>query len=243
MLQGKNILVTGSSSGIGKQIAIEIGLNKGNPILTGRNIEKLGEVCKLIKKNGADPAYRSADLRNENDITDLVISLPNLSGLVINAGIIDYTPIKFLSSVKIDEIFQVNFTSNVILIKKLLEYKKINNNASIVFIGSIASKLGVSGTSLYAASKAALTSFAKVLAIEVSSKKIRVNTLSPGLVTTDLTEKITDIKSDGIEKDKNYPLGWGSTQNVANVVVFLLSDKSEWMTGTDIVLDGGFTLS
>ena len=148
MLQGKNILVTGSSSGIGKQIAIEIGLNKGNPILTGRNIEKLGEVCKLIKKNGADPAYRSADLRNENDITDLVISLPNLSGLVINAGIIDYTPIKFLSSVKIDEIFQVNFTSNVILIKKLLEYKKINNNASIVFIGSIASKLGVSGTSL-----------------------------------------------------------------------------------------------
>lgn len=243
MLTGKNILVTGSSSGIGRQIAIEIGLNKGNPILTGRNIEKLSEICKLIKRNGADPVYHQADLRNENEITDLVVSLPNLSGLVINAGIIDYTPIKFISRAKIDDIFQVNFTSNVILIKKLLEYKKINNNAAIVFIGSIASKLGVPGTSLYAASKAALTSFAKVLAIEVSAKKIRVNVLSPGLVTTDLTGKITDIKSDGSEKDKNYPLGWGTTHNVANAVIFLLSDKSEWMTGTDIVMDGGFTLS
>lgn len=243
MLLGKNILVTGSSSGIGRQIAIEIGLNKGNPILTGRNIEKLSEICKLIKQNGADPVYHQADFRNENEITNLVESLPNLSGLVINAGIIDYTPIKFISRAKIDDIFQVNFISNVILIKKLLEYKKINNNAAIVFIGSIASKLGVPGTSLYAASKAALTSFAKVLAIEVSSKKIRVNILSPGLVTTDLTGKITDIKSDGSEKDKNYPLGWGSTQNVANAVIFLLSDKSEWMTGTDIVIDGGFTLS
>ena len=243
MLSEKNILVTGSSSGIGRQIAIDIGLNKGNPILTGRNIDKLEEICKLIRQEGAHPVYHQADLRNENEIIDLVMSLPNLSGLVINAGIIDYTPIKFISKAKIDDIFLVNFTSNVILIKKLLEYKKINNNSSIVFIGSISSKLGVSGTSLYAASKAALTSFAKVLAIEVSAKKIRVNVLSPGLVTTDLTGKITDIQSDSIEKDKNYPLGWGTTNNVANAVIFLLSNKSEWMTGTDIVIDGGFTLS
>lgn len=243
MLSGKNILVTGSSSGIGRQIAIDIGLNKGNPILTGRNVEKLIEICNIIKMSDADVTYHQVELRNESEITGLAKSLPNLSGLVINAGIIDYTPIKYISKAKIEDIFQVNFVSNIILIKKLLEYKKIDNNASIVFIGSIASKLGIPGTSLYAASKAALTTFAKVLAIELSPQKIRVNTLSPGLVTTDLTDKIAGIKSDGLERNKNYPLGWGSTYNVSNHVIFLLSDKSEWMTGSDITIDGGFTLT
>jgi NAD(P)-dependent dehydrogenase (short-subunit alcohol dehydrogenase family) len=169
-------------------------------------------------------------------------SLPPLNGIVLNAGIIDYTPIKYLTKEKIENILMVNFISNVLLINKLLGLRKIQNAASIVFISSISAHLGVPGTSIYAASKAALTAFAKVLACELSNKKIRVNIISPGLVSTNLINKISTISNVENNEHNNYPLGIGTVNNVSDQVIHLLSDRSKWMTGTDILIDGGFTL-
>jgi NAD(P)-dependent dehydrogenase (short-subunit alcohol dehydrogenase family) len=239
----KNILITGASSGIGKQIAIDVASNNGNAILTGRNIDLLNKVADIIEENHKVkiPIYIT-DLNNEEDIVAMANSLPLLDGIVLNAGIIDYTPIKYLTKEKIENILMVNFISNVLLINNLLSLKKIKNSASIVFISSISARLGVPGTSIYAASKAAQTAFAKVLASELSIKKIRVNIISPGLVSTDLINKISTVSN--IEKNElnNYPLGIGTVYNVSDQVIHLLSDRSEWMTGTDILIDGGFTL-
>lgn len=244
MLSGKNILITGASSGIGKQIAIDVASNNGFAILTGRDNTRLAKVSALISKNKETiaPVF-SADLNSEEDIVRLTDALPLLSGVVINAGIIDYTPIKYLTKEKVENILLVNFVSNVLLISRLLELRKIQSSASIVFISSISTRLGISGTSMYAASKAALSAFAKVLASELSTKRVRVNVVSPGLIATDLTEKISSVKCSQTDDVKSYPLGWGTVNNVSDQVIHLLSDKSEWMTGTDILIDGGFTLS
>ena len=243
MLIDKNILITGASSGIGKQIAIDVVSNNGNAILTGRNIEHLNKVSDLIADSNKVkiPLYIT-DLNNEEDIFGMANSLPPLNGIVLNAGIIDYTPIKYLTKEKIENILMVNFISNVLLINKLLGLRKIQNSASIVFISSISAHLGVPGTSIYAASKAALTAFAKVLASELSNKKIRVNIISPGLVSTDLINNNSTVSN--VEKNElnNYPLGIGTVHNVSDQVIHLLSDRSKWMTGTDILIDGGFTL-
>lgn len=243
MLSGKNILITGASSGIGRQIAIDVAAKNGSAFLTGRDYKRLSEVSELISKNMQTKApFFPADLTMEEDIMRLTESLPLLSGVVINAGIIDYTPVKYLTKEKVINVLLINFISNVLLIRSLLELRKIQASASIVFIGSISARLGVPGTSIYAASKSALSAFAKVLAIELSTKRIRVNVVSPGLVATGLKEKISTIKNTQTDDSKNYPLGLGTVNNVSNQVIHLLSDKSEWMTGTDILIDGGFTL-
>ena len=243
MLTEKNILITGATSGIGKQISFDVASNNGNAILTGRNNELLNKVAELIedRQKVKIPIYIT-DLNNEDHIIAMANSLPLLDGIVLNAGIIDYTPIKYLTKEKIEVILMVNFISNVLLINKLLDLKKIKNDASIVFISSISAHLGVPGTSIYAASKAALTAFAKVLASELSIKKIRVNIISPGLVSTDLINRNSTVSN--IEKNElnYYPLGIGTVNNVSDQVIHLLSDRSKWMTGTDIVIDGGFTL-
>ncbi len=238
MFNNKNILVTGASSGIGHQISIDIANNNGNLIATGTNENKLSNLCLGLNNNNKKSSYLLADLTNETELIKLSDDIPEISGLVINAGIIDYSPIKFISSVKMYNIFQINFFSNVILIKNLLKKGKIKNNSSIVFIGSISADLATPATSIYAASKAALTTYSKVLASELVSKKIRVNTISPGLIKTKLIEKISEfnIKSD------EYPLGLGNVHDVSNQVLFLLSDKSKWITGTNVIIDGGYSL-
>jgi NAD(P)-dependent dehydrogenase (short-subunit alcohol dehydrogenase family) len=243
VLTDKRILITGASSGIGKQIALDVVSNNGNAILTGRNCDLLNNVADIIAftNNVKTPVYIT-DLNNEDDIIGMANSLPPLNGIVLNAGIIDYTPIKYLTKEKIENILMVNFISNVLLINKLLGLRKIQNAASIVFISSISAHLGVPGTSIYAASKAALTAFAKVLACELSNKKIRVNIISPGLVSTNLINKISTISNVENNEHNNYPLGIGTVNNVSDQVIHLLSDRSKWMTGTDILIDGGFTL-
>jgi short-subunit dehydrogenase len=186
----KRILITGATSGLGLNLSEKLSELEAAITITGRNKDKLvflGEKFTL-----QNPHFRNAiaaDLLEITDIQKLVQSIDQLEGLVLNAGIIDYTPAKMINSDKIRHVFQVNFDSNVLLIQELLKKKKVSPNASIVFISSIAPLLGVQGTSLYAASKAALNSYAKVLASELAGKKIRVNVVSPGIIKTDLIER------------------------------------------------------
>ena len=238
MFKNKNILITGASSGIGKKIACDISLNNGYSFLTARNKSKLKRIVDSIVKQNKKSAYIDADLSKNEDIIKLSKKIPNLSGIVLNAGIIDYSPIKFINYEKMLEIFKVNFFSNVFLIKNLLKEKKINKNSSIVFIGSISSISGTPATSIYASSKSALTTFSKVLASELAPKKIRVNTVSPGLVKTDLIDDVSKVSN----IESQYPFGLGNVEDISNQVMFLLSEKSKWITGTNVLIEGGHLL-
>jgi NAD(P)-dependent dehydrogenase (short-subunit alcohol dehydrogenase family) len=239
MLADKNILITGSSSGIGKQIAIDCSLNNSNNFLCARRLDRLLELRKILK-NPENQNVFQIDLSIEIELDELVNRLPNLDGIVLNAGVVQYRPISLITSQNIRDVFNVNFESNVLLIQKLLKAKKINKGASIVIISSISTRLGVPGTALYSASKAALTSFSKVLASELSTKSIRVNTISPGLVNTEIYQSALRLSDNS---SSNYLLGVGDVTDVSNQVLFLLSNNSKWITGTDIILDGGYLLS
>jgi NAD(P)-dependent dehydrogenase (short-subunit alcohol dehydrogenase family) len=242
-LKGKKILITGASSGIGREIAIFLSKQGAIPIILARTKNKLIETLSLFEYI-EESRYFVCDLTNMEQIKSLANEIDILDGVVFNAGLIDYVPIKVLSVEKIRKIFSLNFDSQVILTQQLLNTRKINNGSSLVYISSISSHLGVPGTAIYAASKAAITSFAKVLASELSSKKIRVNIVSPGIVKTSLFDAVSEkVNLDVFKKEEElYPLGYGTPTDVANAVSYLLSGAARWVTGTEIVLDGGFTL-
>jgi len=243
LLTNKKVLVTGASSGIGKEIAISISNSGAMPFITGRNEKGLIETYNCLK-DPARPKYFLCDLRNEDEVIRMVHQIEDLDGVVFNAGMIDYLPIKFLSSKHLHEIFEINFHAQVLLTQKLLCKRKLNNKASIIYISSISSHMGVPGTAIYAASKAALSTFSKILASELAGKKIRSNVITPGLVRTSLFDSVSEkLTNDQLNKQEaEYPLGFGSSEDVANAAIYLLSDASKWVTGTELLLDGGFTL-
>ncbi len=210
-------------------------------ILLGRNSERLNETFSLLMGEGH--VQKTIDLNNNEEITLFVAELPKLDGIVFCAGTQKTVMTRFLLREELDEVFETNFFSTVNLNQLLLIKKKINKEASIVFISSTAAGLVAEyGNAAYSASKGALTSYSKVLALELSSQKIRVNVVSPGMVKTPLLDKISVTPEQLNEDAKRYPLGYGNPEDVAFAVVYLLSDASRWVTGTDILLDGGLTL-
>ena len=149
----------------------------------------------------------------------------------------------FFKQEKIDKMFQTNYFSQLILVQLLLKKKLVNKGASIVFISSISSILGVPGTLLYASSKASVNAAVRVLASELAGQMIRVNAICPGIVKTEMLNG-TNIETDiFMNQEEKYPLGLGSPEDVGNCVLFLLSRASRWLTGQCIVIDGGFTLN
>jgi NAD(P)-dependent dehydrogenase (short-subunit alcohol dehydrogenase family) len=240
-LAGREVMVTGASSGIGREIAIALALLKANLTLVGRNTGRLEETLELME--GTQHKLLRVDLSNPEEITR-ISSEKKYDGVVFNAGIVEYVPVKFISNDKIRNMFSINFDGTVLLCQHLLKNKLINKGGSFVFISSASAFLGVTGTALYAASKAAVNAFSKVVAMEVAGQKIRSNTVCPGIIITPLTEHAKAAASTAKldEGAKTYPLGYGTPEDVSGVVSFLLSDASRWMTGNNIMLDGGLTL-
>jgi NAD(P)-dependent dehydrogenase (short-subunit alcohol dehydrogenase family) len=241
-LEGKTILVTGASSGIGRATAIMLAEHGAHLIITGRNSEKLNEVLTVL----ADDKHVALtyDLNVDEDISTLAKGVGQIDGLVHSAGIIDYTLYKNLNREKYDRMFNINFYSAIQLTNLLLKHKKINKAASLVYISSISSIFGVPATALYASSKAALNAAVKVLASELAPRRIRANTIMPGIVRTPMIEEAAGmLDSESFElAEKAYPLGLGSPEDVASTCLFLLSDASKWMTGVSLLLDGGYSL-
>ena len=236
----KNILVTGASSGIGREIATNLNALGANVIITGRNEERLNETRDLMVYYLGTPVETyPCDLSKEDEIKKLVTSLPQLDGVVFCAGVVEYYPIKFINTEKINNIFSVNLNSQILLTQQLVKNKKLKPNGSLVYISSIASKIGVAGTALYTASKAGLNGFVKVTASELAGQKIRANSICPGIIQTPMTEKAQNVNDD---LGKDYPLGLGETIDVVGPCIFLLSNASKWITGTELILDGGLTL-
>ena len=241
-LNGKYILVTGASSGIGRQIAVDAADLGAKLIITGRNPNELKKTLSQLKGNHT---CIKADLTKADEIKKLSTELSQLDGIVHCAGIVKPVPVKFIKEQQIDEVFSINFKSIVLLNAELLQQKKINNNASIVLISTISTLYPYFGGAIYIASKAALEGYGKTLALELSTKKIRVNILQPALVKTAIyqsTIQSTFSEEEMKKYEKQYPLGIGEVQDVANAVCYLLSEKSKWITGTCIPMDGGLTL-
>jgi len=241
-LEGKTILVTGASSGIGKQTAIACAGMGARVVITGRNAERL-EATRCSLAEGRHVAV-TADL---ND-ADAIVSVTNAAGVVDGvahcAGISTVSPFRMVSEKAIDAVFKTNFYAPVLLTQRLLAKRQIANGGSIVFISSTTAHIGTIATSMYAASKGALFPAARALGLELATKqKIRVNCISPGYVNTPLLD---GINNGAASVEKNYdlaPLGLGEPADIANAVVFLMSDASKWITRSTLIVDGGLTIS
>jgi len=241
-LDTKTILITGASSGIGKATAIECSKLGANLIITGRDKIRLDETLYKLLPN--QHLSLTTDLNQKDQIINLVNQLPQLNGVVCNAGITIPKLFAFTSDIELHSLFNSNFFSNVYLLKELIAKKKLLKNASIVFVSSIAGNFITSpGSSIYGASKAALTALSKGLALELSGKGIRVNSVSAGMIETNIMNESSISKQDLEEDKKKYPLGrYGKSEDVSYAIIYLLSDASSWLTGTNILLDGGYTL-
>jgi len=241
-LEGKIILVTGASSGIGKAIALECSKMGASVVITGRNEKHLNQTFELLE--GCNHKKIICDLSTEKSINVFSEQLSNLNGIVYSAGIVKTLPFQFISSNEINNIFDINFFAPVLLSQKLIKTKKISKDASIVFISSIDGPITVhAGNSIYAASKGAITAMAKNMAVDLAPKKIRVNCILPGMTETPLIHT-RDITQEQLDIDmKLYPLKrYGKPEEIAYAAVYFLSDASAWTTGANLIIDGGFTL-
>lgn len=237
-LERKIILVTGASSGIGRGIAVTCSKMGATVIINGRNKELLQETLSQMKGEGHIIAI--GDLTESASLVEMVGNLPKLDGVVQCAGIGQRKPCKDLHLEDVNQVMDVNFKAPVMLQAELLRQKKINKGASIVFVASIASWSPSFGNSVYSASKGAIVSYANCLALELAPRKIRVNCISPAMVWTDL------ILADGTdeeqlkEDEQKYPLKrYGQPDDIANLAVYMLSDASTWMTGSNVKISGG----
>ena len=240
-LKSKTILVTGASSGIGRGICIDCSKMGAKVHLMARNEERLNKT--LAEMDGDGHVIHQADLCSTEDIDALVDALPVIDGVVLCAGIIKTMLVKKISEEAMVEIFNANIMGDIKMCSRLLKKKKLNHGGSVVFISSVSTFNVKVGNSLYSATKGAVNSFAKAMALEVSKQNMRVNCIQPGFVPSSI------LSSGAIEEDEflkfyaeRHPLGFGTPSDIANGCIYLLSDAARWVTGSIFTIDGGYTL-
>jgi NAD(P)-dependent dehydrogenase (short-subunit alcohol dehydrogenase family) len=241
-LENKIILVTGASSGIGKAVAIECSKMGAKVIITARNTERLNET--LTQMEGKGHSSIIADINKEGELNALIDNIPILNGLVNCAGLTKILPFKFINKDVLMDVMNVNFTMPILMTSQLIKNKKIDSNGSIVFISSVNGVYCASmGSSLYSASKGAVNGIIKTMSLELSSQKIRVNSINPGMIETPIFDESIITPEQLKEDEKHYPLKrYGKPEEVAFAVIYLLSDASSWITGSNLVIDGGLLL-
>jgi NAD(P)-dependent dehydrogenase (short-subunit alcohol dehydrogenase family) len=248
-LKNKKILITGASSGIGKSIALMCSELGAKTILIGRKEEELKKIINSMD----NPTYHSYLIADIKEHSELEIKLKQkihdfgqIDGIVHSAGMEMTRPLKMLKIKNLDEVMQVNLYAPINITRILTKRGNFNESGgSIIFISSIVGMLGQSGKSGYSASKGALISAGKSLALEFASKNIRVNSVVPAMVKTDMSiNLLKKLPDEAVKEIENmHPLGIGTPEDVANTVVFLLSDLAKWITGTSFVVDGGYSSS
>lgn len=242
-LTNKRILVTGASSGIGRQVAVSANEAGAYVIITGRDENRLKETAALLNNKNS---IIVCDLINDESIAKEFIGIEPVDGIVHCAGLVSPFPTAFLARKHIMETFNTNFIAPVILNSFLQLKKKINKNSSLVFMSSISVDFPYEGGSMYASSKAALEAYSRSLALELVKQKIRSNCIAPALIKTPMYENaeknmINSSMSDLVAE--KYLLGLGMPTDVSNLTTFLLSDAARWITGKKFTIDGGVLLS
>ena len=240
-LEGKTVLITGASSGIGRAMAVACSRMGGRVVATGRDRRRLAETVSALEGDGH--LSMACDLNSPEETVGLVEAVPALDGFVANAGCNRRMLCQYIKEGDMDLVMRTNLISPILLVRLLLKAKKIKRGGSIVFTSSIAVSHSSIGDSVYSATKGGIQSFSKVLALELANKQIRVNTIQPGMVRTGFVENSILSAEDYAADEKRYPLGrYGKPEEIALAAVYLLSDATTWMTGSSVVMDGGISL-
>ncbi len=246
-LKGKAIIVTGASSGIGRQCAINFSQLGARLIIMGRNTERLKETMALLE-NDEDHMMVQLDLTDYEKLDEFTESIKsgwqNIDGIVNCAGVSTTLPFRRVTPEKMNEFFHNNVISAFNLCRKLIQEKLMGTHGgSIIFLSSVMSITGANGKALYGMTKGALVSGTKSLALELAPKNIRVNCISPGVVVSPMSKNAIYSKDEeSLQRVTDlHPLGLGEAGDVAYACAYLLSDASKWVTGTNLIIDGGYT--
>jgi len=249
-LESKSFLVTGGTSGIGLELTKKLLINGGDVHVLSRSYERFEKILNdWVKTNRLNErlTWHKSDFSIPDEIHDIDFkNFPNFDGVINSAGSLSIAPLRSESLGSMLELINVNLLSPMELTRQLLSHKKIKSGGSIIFLSSINGVVvGSRGHTVYAATKGGIKGFAMALAIELASRKIRVNCVSPGMVRTEMYEKARGAIADQAMSDyeKTYPLGFGDPSDVVNYITFLLGDESRWVTGQTVVIDGGVSVT
>lgn len=245
-LEGKTILITGAGGGIGRATAVACAKMSATVMVTDINEVTLQETLDILHKETLkDHQMFAADLTNEEALDNLVKDVPALDGMVCNAGISKVLPIQFVSSDDMGRIMNINALAPMYLTQKFYKKKKLNKGGSIVFTESISGVKMVSmGGVMYAVSKNALDAFMRNAALEFAARNIRVNSVNPSRVNTNIVKNAVYSEEEVAKDIQTYPLKrYAEPEEIANAIIFLLSDASSYVTGHALIIDGGKTLT
>lgn len=245
-IAGKTILVTGAASGIGRQCAIDFSNAGANLVLLDLNQEALSatrDLCNPV----VQCYYCAVDLTQGESVNSAVLSaveaIGPIDGVLHCAGIEKTLPFNKLSDEDYKRIYNVNVLGAINVMKPIMKGKNHGENTHFVLISSITSIVGRPGVSAYAASKGAILSLVKTIALEIAPKGMTINCISPGTILTPLMQQMMESLTEEQRKERQegFPLGLGLPSDIANTAMFLLSDGARWITGQNIVVDGGYT--
>ena len=241
-LQGKTVLITGASSGIGRATAVECARLGARCVITGRDEPRLQQTLESLPGDGH--MYIIADLSTQCGVDKLVETMPNVDGLVNNAGAGIRKPVGFYKQEDLERIFQINTFTPMLLTKAILRKKKLNRGGAVIFTSSVAALTSQLGNGIYGASKSALATYMRYCAFELAEKNIRANAVLPGMVDTPFIHQ-GRLAEEDMQKDmqENYPLKrYGRPEDIAHAIIYLLSDAASWVTGVSLIVDGGHML-
>lgn len=241
-LEGKTVVVTGASSGIGRATAILCAEMGAKVVALGRNEQRLAETMAQLQGEGH--VLSAFDLNDEKAMDAAIAALSLIDGVACCAGVANMTPFQFVAKEEMDRVFSANFFSPVMLVNKLLKAKKLQKGSSVVFVSSVdGPKVVHAGNSVYSASKSALVGMARNMAVDLVGKKIRVNSVLPGTTDTEMIRTANVTEEMLQETAKALPMKrFAMPQEIANAIVFLLSEASSYITGTELVVDGGSSI-
>ena len=247
-LENKVIIITGASSGIGAQCAIDCSKMGARVVLVARNEEGLKQIleqCEEPSRHIILPLDLSLSDGLKDAIKDVVAKVGKINGVVNCAGMSSVTPLKLITDELLDQFFRTNVYSAINLSKEVTRvgnYDK-EGGCSIIFFASIMGLCGDKCKTMYSATKGALIAAARSMACELAKNKIRVNVVSPGAIETPINAKLPHMADPELRKEleDKHLLGLGECSDISNACIYLLSDAAKWVTGQNLIVDGGYT--